>query len=556
MAKPLLIIGCSDNKAQTESQAFDLYLGHVYELIRANIDNVHDHFEVLILSGLHGLIHSKQVIGHYDQQMPKRTQTTAMEAYVDKHTAGTNKLLKQYAEKSRDLFVVLSNDYLKVFDLMTKKPSSQKLLNTFNSTYFCRKHIGVGVLRGRLKKILNNVPKPFSPVLYRSGLASADEFTGYSAANACLGASLAYVSDIKQPHLLDMMKQSLIRGNRAFLDNGVITEVGKGNFVQPQEVFSRYKRIVESFKGDAKKLSIVIPDNPFDPAASLAIVKENKSVIKWLARRCDVILPIHKAPDIGQHAMSMMKALSFAPIRVGIPCKKYISTIEVVDGQEVKVNVPVRLSPLEIEQLFELKAPNKERLFTGAHFLACSEVTRGGVYEERKTLAHIHGFDASFDACRTAAVLGNEKSSSRIGSQLLREVNVEITKDKTLRSPEYARHDCTEEYEDPLAFTSAAEAIEENVFAFVELWNESMEAVWELDVSGMQEEDAKEYCLNLLCSFPRDIEDQLLKGLKLAYWQSFTCRHHQATNFEKRTETFTRLFSDGQRVAVQTTLPI
>lgn len=152
MAKPLLIIGCSDNKAQTESQAFDLYLGHVYELIRANIDNVHDHFEVLILSGLHGLIHSKQVIGHYDQQMPKRTQTTAMEAYVDKHTAGTNKLLKQYAEKSRDLFVVLSNDYLKVFDLMTKKPSSQKLLNTFNSTYFCRKHIGVGVLRGRLRR--------------------------------------------------------------------------------------------------------------------------------------------------------------------------------------------------------------------------------------------------------------------------------------------------------------------------------------------------------------------------------------------------------------------
>ncbi|NMV23373.1 hypothetical protein HKB23_13300, partial [Vibrio parahaemolyticus] len=76
---------------------------------------------------------------------------------------------------------------------------------------------------------------------------------------------------------------------------------------------------------------------------------------------------------------------------------------------------------------------------------------------------------------------------------LLREVNVEITKDKTLRSTEYARHDCTEEYEDPLAFTSAAEAIEENVFAFVELWNESMEAVWELDVSDMQEEDAKEY---------------------------------------------------------------
>ncbi|EGQ7973619.1 hypothetical protein I7Z51_002543 [Vibrio parahaemolyticus] len=556
MAKPLLIIGCSDKKSHTQAQAFDLYLGNVYELIRANIDNVHDHFEVLILSGLHGLIHSKQVIGHYDQQMPKRTQTAAMEAYVDKHTAGTNKLLKQYAEKSRDLFVVLSNDYLKAFDMMTKKPSSQKLLNTFNSTYFCRKHIGVGVLRGRLKKILNNVPKPFSPVLYRSGLASADEFTGYSAANACLGASLAYVSDIKQPHLLDMMKQSLIRGNRAFLDNGVITEVGKGNFVEPQEVFSRYKRIVESFKGDAKKLSIVIPDNPFDPLASLAIVQENKSVIKWLARRCDVILPIHKAPDIGQHAISMMKALSYAPIRVGIPCKKYISTIEVVDGQEVKVNVPVRLSLLEIEQLFELKAPNKERLFTGAHFLACSEVTRGGVYEERKTLAHIHGFDASFDACRTAAVLGNEKSSTRIGSKMLREVNVDLVKDMTIRSPSFLQHDHNAEYDDPLAFTSAADAIEENVFAFVELWNNTMEIGWELNVDGMPEEDAKEYCLDLLLSFPSYMEDKLLNGLKLAYWEKFNVYNYKATSFEKRTETFSRLFSDGQRVAVQTTLPI
>lgn len=551
MTKPVLIIGCSDAKADSALPAFDLYQGTMYKLIRANLPNIHDHFDVLILSAKHGLISSQQVIEPYDQRMVKRTNVTAISQFVTDHQQAAYKLLRQHADKGRNLHIVLSNDYLSAFDKLCDAQRFQKLLRTFNATYTSRKHSGIGILRGRLKKILVAVAgAPSEPTLFRSGLANQDEFIGYSQANAALGASLAYVSDIKQPHLFDYMIQSMTAGSRAFLDNGMITEIGRGKFVSTNEVFTRYKQIVSSMhRSVSEKLAIVIPDNPFDTAESIEIVRRHKTDIKWLASRADVILPVHRAQDISAHATAMMKELNFINgIRLGVPCKKSIKT----DSG----SIPVRLELTDIEALLELKNPKGASMFTGVHYLALSEVSRGKLYQEREVLAHIHGFDMTCDACRTAAVMGNEQKSNRIGAVTLRQVHQEQTVSNTVNSREFQKHNLHEEYDEPVIFQTAMEAIDNDVVAFVAQWNKFMDPVWELDIDGMDEESAKEYCSELICSFPRDIEDQLLEKLKLANWELFYGEEHEPTSLDKRAETFSRLFSNGERIAVQTTLPI
>ena len=547
--KSVLIIGCSDAKGNQAAPAFDLYQGTMFKLINANMANVHDFFEVLILSAKHGLIHSSQIIKPYDQRMAKRTNAGEISQFVKDHKNSTYKLLEQYATKDRNLHIVLSNDYLAAIDEMFEAPRFKKLIKAFNSSYISRKHSGIGVLRGRLKKILKTAESKSEPTLFRSGLANEDEFIGYSHANASLGASLAYVSDIKKVNLFEYMIQSMESGKRAFLDNGVITELGKGKFVSPASVFERYSNIVRHLKPRvAKRLSIVIPDNPFDRAESVAIVRNNRKAIKWLASRCDVILPVHLAPDIAEHAHDLMKELNYiGGIRLGVPCKDAIKTDT--------GSVPVRLSLTDIETLFEQKNPKGNPLFSAVHYLALSEVSRGNIYQERKLLAEIHAMDFSCDACRSAAVMGNEKESNRSGAVMLRQVHEEFTHDNTIKSPEFESHKLEQEYEEPVAFTSAADAIEENVTVFVQHWNSTMGAAWELDIDGMDEEAAKEYCTEILCSFPRVIEDQLLEGLKQSYWQQFSHKHHEPTSFDKRTETFSRLFADGQRKPVQTSLP-
>ncbi|HFI9381063.1 TPA: DUF6884 domain-containing protein [Vibrio parahaemolyticus] len=551
MNKSVLIIGCSDAKADSALPAFDLYQGTMYQLIRANLPNIHDHCDVLILSAKHGLISSHQVIEPYDQRIAKRTNSSTVSQFVADHQQAAYKLLQQYADKGRNLHIVLSNDYLTAFDKLCDAPRFQKLLRRFNATYISRKHSGIGVLRGRLKKVLTAVVGGSSqPTLFRSGLANQDEFIGYSQANAALGASLAYVSDIKQPHLFDYIKQSLLEGNRAFLDNGIITEIGRGTFVSTEEVFTRYKQIVSKMpRSVSKKLAIVIPDNPFDNAESIDIVRRHKDDIKWLSSRADVILPVHRAPDVSEHATAMMKELNFITgIRLGVPCKESIKTDT--------GSMPVRLDLTDVEALFELKNPKGTSMFNGVHYLALSEVSRGKLYQERLLLAQIHGFDMSCDACRTAAVMGNEQNSNRIGSVTLRQVHQEQTESNTKNSRYFQEHGLHEEYEEPVIFQSAMEAIDNDVVSFVTKWNKFMDPVWELDINGMEEEAAKEYCSELICSFPREIEDQLLDKLKHHYWKMFYRDEYEPTSLNKRAETFSRLFFNGERMAVQTTLPI
>lgn len=548
--KPVLIIGCSEAKGEEACRAYDLYKGQIFKLINSNLPDVHQHFEVLILSAEHGLIHCDTIISPYDTKMVSRKKTDQIEGFSKRHRKQAKQLVEQYSHESSDLYVLLTNDYLAAYDAMTKTAAFTKVLKKFKSVYVCRKHRGIGILRGRLKKILTNALHEDDITLFRSGLASYDEILGYSLANESLGASMAYISDSKRTHLLEMLFDSIRRGKRLFLDNGVITMAGKGIDITPQEILDQYVNIIKNLKPSiSKKLFIVIPDNPFDSEDCLNIIKEHKNTIKWLAKRCEVILPLHRTGNMAEHAHKIMSTLGYqTKIRLGVPCKEYIT--------RGKTKHPVALSLEQIETLFELKKPNGNRLFSTVHFLALSEVSQGSKYNDRRILAKAHGISASCDACRTTAVMGNEETSDRTGSKVLRLMNEKITKGNTIKSDAFSAHNTYQEYNDPIVYTSAADAIDENVNRFVHVWNDSMGKEWEIDVVGLDEEESIEYCKDLLCNFPAIIEDEMNENLKKGFWRLFHSDEHNASNFEKRVETFKAVFSSGDNVGIQTALDI
>ena len=549
MNKPTLIIGCSEKKREVQSKAFDLYTGGIYALIKANLKQPLNHFNILILSAKHGLIEANHTIKPYDQRMPKHSKAHEIARYAKKHYAQASVLLNHYKQTEQPLYVVLSNDYKAAFDAMSTYPAMKKSIKSFQSMYISCGHKGIGDLRGRLKRILcttkdKETPKP--PTLFRSGLSNHDELVGFSQAGADLGASLAYISDIKQPQKLQYLMQTLKSGNKVFLDNGMITEIGKGKFISPDCVFARYINIVKSIqpKKAAQSLSIVVPDDPFDTQKSLQIVKDFKHEIKWLAKRVNVILPIHRCVDVANHAKEMMQALNnIRGISLGVPCKEYIST-----GSQRR---PLRLNIHEIESLLSLKAPKQYPLFEKCHFLALSEVTRGGLFEARKTLCDIYNVTMSCDSCRTTAIMGNNKRSTRIGSVVLREVKASKTKTATTRSKAFLDYGLNSEWDYPCLYEKLMDLINDDAARFTQLWNSATGNIFYIDIDDLSCSDAEAHCKRVICAIPSYMEEDVISMLKDVFWDAFALPQHEPSAFDARAETFARVFEKNERQSVQ-----
>ncbi|NRB78379.1 MAG: hypothetical protein HRU38_06885 [Saccharospirillaceae bacterium] len=533
--KPVLIIGCSAAKTGGTKPAFDLYDGTMYQLIRSNLPDIHKHFIVLILSAKHGLIGAHDMISSYDLKMPSRKNESEISVFAEKHK-NTMRRITELANQDRSIYTVLSNDYLCCFDKMVSIASLKK----FKSHYESRGHLGIGVLRGRLNKILSTVHAPTpKTVLYRSGLANADEFIGLAKARANLGFSLAYVNQQKQNHLLKIGLESLASGKDLFVDNGIITKIGKGEFVDVPSVLDMYVSIINSLpKGASKNMAIVIPDNPLDSAGSLDIVRENKEVITWLSHRADVILPVHKfGVDIVEHALSMMEELNFPDVRLGIPCKKALKT--------ETCSIDIQLSLSEIEALYSLKNNKGQRLFKKAHFFALTEYSRGNLLKQRELLSAMYDVKISADGCRTTAIMGNELTSDRIGSRTMRAIRKEVVLDKLQKDPNYSFHLVENEYDAPLVYERVLDLINTDVREFITMWNEVMENHWSIAIDDNEsDEELTLYCEELFINFPRIIEQEMLDRLKKYFWSLFSKPEFEPSNRDKRIETFVRLFSD------------
>ncbi|WP_318515725.1 DUF6884 domain-containing protein [Photobacterium leiognathi] len=113
MERDTLIIACSANKKEKPHLPFDLYLGQIYKLIRANTENIHDQFHVYILSAKYGLIdcdiHGE--IAPYDSAITKET----LDEFVIKNGEVIAEQFK--ALQGEKITIVLPKMYLKALEL-------------------------------------------------------------------------------------------------------------------------------------------------------------------------------------------------------------------------------------------------------------------------------------------------------------------------------------------------------------------------------------------------------------------------------------------------------
>ena len=178
-----------------------------------------------------------------------------------------------------------------------------------------------------------------------------------------------------------------------------IKELKKGDsigydrtYICDKDIIEQYVNLAKSIRG-SKSLHVVIPDNPFCQDLALETVKIFKHEIKYLAKKCSVIIPFHNPVQrsVAEQARLVMRELCTAEIVLGIPCRR-------VKGNDW------RMSIANIESILMLKTEEGGALFSKVHYLALSERTRGSVYEERLSLAQMYGLTMSADACRTTAL--------------------------------------------------------------------------------------------------------------------------------------------------------
>jgi hypothetical protein len=109
----LLLLACSKRKHASRAQAFDLYDGVFYRIIKAaerRNPHVLGGCDVLILSAKYGLVRSYEVIGPYDQKMT-RQRARELRPTVHLH-------LRAYVARYEpaDVFVCLGSTYRLAID--------------------------------------------------------------------------------------------------------------------------------------------------------------------------------------------------------------------------------------------------------------------------------------------------------------------------------------------------------------------------------------------------------------------------------------------------------
>ena len=418
--KPVLIIPCSGSKKAHTCRAFDMYEGELFKLIRANLEFPTEVFEIFILSAELGLVHADTVIEPTDTKMHSRKCQGEIDAYADRHRRGFNQTLKPFYNDGRDIYICLFNDYLAAFEAIIqrgaktekdKRKRSSEFFNKFDYRYMSEKPIGIGDLKGRLKRCLyaatNDAFK--EPVWFRSGIANRSEL-GYLAGGQDLGTTLARVNTSKSTDLMAALIDAT-KNVKLFVDNGLITLVNKGHEIDDMWVFDEYEKIINSLpRKQLKNISIVVPDDPFNPQNAIDIVKRHKKrILKW-SHLVEVIVPIHRCDAIRKQALDTWAVLGYSPkVRLGIPCLKN-STID------------FELSLADINALLALKNPKKNApLIRKVHFFAMSEYTDSYKLKPRLTLARMYDVDVSLDCARTAALFGH-KTSKRYGSVVAAEL--------------------------------------------------------------------------------------------------------------------------------------
>nr|WP_158304852.1 DUF6884 domain-containing protein [Photobacterium angustum] len=409
-----------------QHKAFELYQGGMFQLIKANMTKPLEQFEILIVSAKHGLLSAEALVKDYDDKMP-----SDINVWSAQHSKQVTKTLKSVSSKNTDLYVVLPNNYRDAFE----GALPHKYRNWFCKTYVSRNNQGIGVMRGRLNKIIQttlNSEQKVEPIIYRSGICNLSEL-GYLSAGQAIGSNLAYAH--VNSNLLKCIIDAAKTGTKVFLDNGIIS--GKGR-LNTKEVIDQYMAIAKAVPPRfSKNIAIVIPDSFHSLEEAKSILIEHNRNLNYLSKRFDLILPVHRCSIDGINEL-----LAEAPrnIRLGIPC---LETKE----------FDLCLSLIDIERLFSLKNAAGKAIFHKCHFFGLSDASSRRKLQDRLMLAQIYKVSASMDATRTCALFG-ANSSNRKGSVRAREVArkhtsetvTKLDKEKILNSKSYKEHSLRCEY--------------------------------------------------------------------------------------------------------------
>ena len=526
--KDTIIIPCSDSKSgENGVAAFDLYTGSLMSIVR-QFDNQYfsDMFNLLFLSARYGLISSTTIIDDYNQRISNKLEL--QQQFSQQHSKSAQKLLRGLASKSNKCYVVLSKDYAATLSLM-----HLPALKAFGMVYHSTKARGIGDHRSRLKKIINSSlnPLPFNPTYFRSGCSNPNEFVGYIGAGQSVGTSLHYA---KRKGVMQYIIDAVKSNTPCFVDNGLISAFNRGIPLDVDSVFTQYIDLVKGIKGSTKALSIVIPDAPHDESEALATITKYKKEIKWLARRCDVIIPFHRPINrtVVEQAQLVASVLGKTPFTIGVPCRK-------VTGANWRMDIS------DIESLFELKI-NGTRWVNRIHYFALSEVTKGDVYQSRLNLARVHGIECQLDCTRTTAFFGSN-SGNRVGSVAAREVEKEISEDNAKQSIEYLSYDDDTEWDE----TRVVDHINElTPSEKATLWNKCF-PYCAMD-TGDSDEDLEEVFDNLFCSYFRDFISKAKKYII----ESFVKPSHVPSYDEKRSAAIIKIYTEKKEPIVPVQLAI
>ncbi|WP_318521161.1 DUF6884 domain-containing protein [Photobacterium leiognathi] len=534
--KPLLIINCCANKKAGTHSAIELYEGAIFTLLRKNCDDIRDLFDVYILSAEHGLISANTVISYYNTEMSK-PGTAEFDEYIHTHKKGAVNLLKSILTENRRCYICLTKKYQAALDTFMEQGFKARLAK-LDYCYVLRNCGGIGLFKARVKGIIDAEKSRchLKPVIFKSGVANADEAVAYMSADCAIGSSLAYFSS--KPYLKFFVGESL-KTHDCFVDNGIITAIKSGKFVKPKEVFANYKNIVNELAPvQAKRLSIVVPDNFLFPYLSQQVVKENVDDILWLLDRCQVILVVHSCINIVSHARVMLDALNNHPnIVLGVPSRLNIET-----GIDVVGKINPRLSLAQIESLLEMKVSsedgkNKRKAWSNIHFLGASDKS-GSMYKQRVELAMQYGYlNCHFDTNRTPAIMGSESESNLIGSVNLRYLRHAILHNKTLDDGlrDYDELDTDDSRIYPLFLDRLSDDLSE----YLQIWNK---AVPELAFSEIEVRDFKAKAMMDYDAVIEDLSDILMR-IPATYladhtikncWRMFVNESHYANNTEAR----------------------
>lgn len=558
MKKPILVINCSAAKSAFPTSAFELYQGGIYKMIRLNTSYKEVFEEILILSAKHGLISGSQVIEPYENRMVERSNTHAVSDFVQKHGRNARSLLKRYADDERDIFVLMTNDYLAVFNAMVG--SGNNPLLGFRYHYVSKGHRGIGELRGRVSRVLSYVKGDVpihTPIFQRSGIANEEEL-GFVAANCHIGTSLAHTNTATKTSLLKALLDASFHRS-LFIDNGLITMLGRGLTIDCRWVFDEYRKIIDSLKPQQRRnVSIVIPDDIHSNTNAQKIVVDYRDDILYLAGKgCRVILPVHKSIDIRSHANTMMKTLNYNKnVVLGVPCL-------------AKSELNLMLSTADIDALLSLTAEVrgvKRKVFMSVHYLGMSDASGKEKLSSRLALCRLHGVTVSLDCVRTTALYGRTKNGLRQGTRIEQELRDAHAKPQVLSSNDFKAYGSYEEYYKPNSEPVMTDDLysmlnEEQVSDFMELYNSQImktHPVYQLpSFEKGEEEDAISMAWDLT-SIP-EISNIIIAWCKKKKWDYFRNGNAEITELsyrEYRYESIKRCFTESGNTPVPVQMPL